>query len=93
MAGIRRLISTKDLKTTRLAQARGKYPPQFFVYYDSDFDMLMISVVPLDTETVVHYLDDHIALLYDPRDLQVVGVQVEDLERNFLPEHGPTQIE
>jgi hypothetical protein len=93
MADIQRPISTKDLKMTRLAQARGQYPPQFSVNYDSDFDVLMILIVLPGTEVVAHYIDDHIALLYDPKDLQVVGILVEDLECNFLPEHGPTQQE
>jgi len=83
MAGIDRLIPTKELKVTRLAGER--HPPM--LYYDRDFDALMILAISPDTETVVHYIDDHVALLYEPETLEIVGLQIEDFKSGFLPKH------
>jgi hypothetical protein len=82
MAGIKRLIETGELKTNRLRAATSTYSD-----YDEDFDALILLVVPPDTETVVHYLDDepHVALLYEPDSLEIVGVQIEDFELSFIP--------
>jgi hypothetical protein len=62
-----------------------------FFRYDPDFDALMILAVSPDTETVVHYIDDHVGLLYDPDTLRVVGIQVEGFRRSFLPKHAAVQ--
>jgi hypothetical protein len=82
MAGIKRLIETGKLKTNRLRAATSTYSD-----YDEDFDALILLVVSPDTETVVHYLDDepHIALLYEPESLEIVGVQIEDFVLSFIP--------
>jgi hypothetical protein len=92
MAGIERLIPTKKLKTTRLAKlAKGKPCIQPFMRYDSEADILILMVVPPDTRTVVHYIDDHVALLYEHGTLEIVGMQVEGFERSFLPKHASVQ--
>jgi hypothetical protein len=79
---VKRLIETGELKTNRLRAATSTYTD-----YDEDFDALIMLVVPPDTETVVHYLDDepHVALLYEPASLEIVGVQIEDFELSFIP--------
>ncbi len=87
MAGIRRLITTNELKTKLLEQLAKSRPQPLFVHYDKEFDALILQVIPPDIETVVHYVDDHVALLYRAADLEVVGLQVEDFERSFLPSH------
>ncbi len=86
MAGIKRLVSTATLKTARLREAQQKHLPVYF-HYDSGFDALMILIVPPETETVVHYLDENVALLYEPHTLEIVGIQVEDFESSFVPAH------
>ncbi len=86
MAEIERLISTDKLKTTLLANFARKQS-RLFVNYDSEFDALFLLFVPPETETVVHYLDEHVALLYQPGTLEIVGMQVEDFEHSFLPKH------
>jgi hypothetical protein len=86
MAGIQPLISISHLKTKLLAAATT--PPQpLVVQYDHAFDAVIVQFVPLEVETVVHYMDDHVGLLYRADDLEVVGIHVENFELSFLPKH------
>lgn len=91
MAGIEHLTSTGELKTTLLTNLARNKTPSLFVYYDREFDALTLQVVSPGIETVVHYVDDHVAILYQAADLEIVGLQVEDFERSFLPEHVNVQ--
>ncbi len=91
MAGIQRLVATSDLKTTLLARLARTQTHQTYVNYDDDFDALMILVVPPDSETVVHYLDEHVGLLYRPEDREIVGLQIESFERRFVRAHASVQ--
>jgi hypothetical protein len=88
MAQIKRLIETDQLKTDCLKEAAQRGEPLYF-HYNRRSDNLMLLIVPRTTETVVHYIDDHIALLYEPNTLEVVGFQVEALQHNLLP-NNPT---
>ena len=45
----------------------------------------MLMVAPQETETVVHYVDRNVAVLYTPDDLEIVGLQIEDFESEFVP--------
>jgi hypothetical protein len=76
-----------QLKTTLLATLAHDHRLRAYVSYDRDFDALMLLFVPLETEHIVHYLDDQVALLYQPETLEIVGLQIEDFERRFVPEH------
>ena len=87
MAGIGRLIHTNELKMTRLAQSTPSERRPLVLHYDSDFDALIMLAAPADTETVVHYIDDHVALHYEPETLEIVGLQIEDFKSSFLPRH------
>lgn len=51
----------------------------------------MLLFVPPDTETIVHYLDDHVGVLYLPDSLEIVGLQIENFERSFLPRYQNLQ--
>jgi len=61
------------------------------MHYNSDSDILMLMFVPPDVETIVHYIDEHVALLYDPENQEVVGFQVEAFQRAFLPQHSSVE--
>lgn len=87
MDEIKPLISNTDLKTTLLERLAADKSTQVFVKYDDVFDALMLLVVSPEHETVVHYVDDHVALLYLPDSLEIVGLQVEDFEHSFVPQH------
>ena len=86
MADIKRLTQTHDLKTEFLKTFKD-HPHQIFVKHDQTFDALLILLVPPDVETVVHYVDNRVGLLYRPTDLEIVGLQVEAFEHSFLPDH------
>jgi len=92
MARIKRLVSTDKLKTTRWKKmAEGKQRPQWFSHYDDEFDALLLLIVPPTVETVVHYIDDHVALVYEHKSREVVGLQIEDFEHSFLPQHAAVE--
>lgn len=90
MTGIERLIPTNQLKTTLLVSLKNQRH-QLFFQYDREFDALMLQIVSPEVETVVHYIDDHVALLYRADDLEIVGLQMEDFERSFVPNHVNVQ--
>ncbi len=87
MARIDPLMPANNFKTTYLKQM----PSPLFVRYDPVFDALMILLVSPELETVVHYVDEHVGLLYIPETLEIVGLQVEAFERKFLPAHVEVQ--
>ena len=88
MAEIQPLVSLDDLKFTLLKEiAKGKRVKPI-IEYDKDFDALIIMFTLYGTESVVYYLDQHIAIIFDEDTLEVVGIQIEDFERDFVPTHA-----
>ena len=88
MAGIQRLMETKNLRTTLLQKLDEGTGGLAFFNYDEDIDILLFLIVPPTTETIAHYVDEHVALLYQPEDREVVGLQVEDFRETFLPKYA-----
>jgi hypothetical protein len=91
MAQIEHLVPTTQLKTSLLAKLVKSSDHNLIASYDSLFDALFVRVVSRETETVVHYIDDHVGLLYQPDTLEIIGLQVEDFRHSFLSEgsHAP----
>jgi hypothetical protein len=89
MAHSNRLVDTKQLKTTLLRKSAAQRTLQLIVDYDKHFDALYIRFLAPDPniDTVVHYIDEHVAFLYRADDMEIVGLQVEDFEFSFLPSH------
>jgi hypothetical protein len=83
---VEHLVPTSQLKTNRLAESTTKRTP-LYIGYDKVFDALFIRIVPPGIETVTHYIDEHVALLYEADSLEIIGLQIEDFEYSFLPEH------
>jgi predicted P-loop ATPase/GTPase len=83
MVAIERLVDTLSLKTSRLTTAVD-HGQVAFMYYDKESDNLLLLIVPPTTETVVHYIDEHMALLYEPASMEVVGFQVEAFQHSFM---------
>ena len=79
------LVSTSSLKTKKLARLAKAENLRF--HYDEYVDMLMILFVPPETETVAHYIDEHVAVLYESRTKEIVGLQIESFQKGFLPKH------
>jgi hypothetical protein len=87
MDAIQQLVPTKSLKTSFIAQVAQEKPELFFNYNDES-DTLMLLVIDPDNETIVHYLDKNVAVLYTPDNLEIVGLQVEDFVRDFMPHYN-----
>src|SRR5260221_9132414 len=86
MTGIEPLVSTADLKSNLLMEAKTQ-PSAPIVHFDRPANILIMQVVPLEIETVVHYVDNHVGPIYQADDLEIVGIQVEDFARSFLAKH------
>jgi hypothetical protein len=84
------LISISELKTNIIEEHMNskKFPS---VSYDNVLDALILLFVQ-DTEMAVHYInDDYVALLYDPESLEIIGLQIENFEYSFLPDHDEVE--
>lgn len=89
---IKKLVAEKELKTNHLELFAEDPARQLFVRYDPDFDALLLLTVPPTIELVVHYIDDqNVALVYDARTFEIVGLQIEDFEYSFVPKHSEVQ--
>ncbi len=58
-----------------------------FMHYDDLSDAIMFMFVSPETKTTVHYIDENVALLYNPDNNEVVGIQVEDFQTSFVDEY------
>lgn len=63
-----------------------KKSPLFF-HYDDEMDVFMLLLADPNTETVVHYVDEHVAILYIPDTHEIVGLQIEDFVSQFMPKY------
>lgn len=79
MAVIEQLVDTKELKLNKIKSWLNGVEGHF-TRYDRELDTLYIHFSDPEKETIVHHLDQHLALLYLPDSLEVVGVQVEDIK-------------
>src|SRR5258707_5530215 len=92
MAELKPLISAHELKTKFLSQvARSKVDRTLFIDYDHELDVLVVLLVPKGTEYSVYFIDQYIALLYEPDTLEIIGIMVEDFERGFLQKYPAIQ--
>jgi len=87
MARIERLTQTKDLKTTKLNKMAQGHERVMFFRYDDLSDTLFFLFVSPETPTIVHHIDKNVALLYEPTNKEVVGLQVEYLQAEFLEQN------
>ena len=71
-------VSINELKKSLLQESMLDVHSSIYVDYDRDFDALFVRIVPLDIETVVHYISDRIGLLYEADTYEIVGVQIEN---------------
>ncbi len=89
MAGIEHLVATDQLKTGLLMSIeKGQQARQQYYTYEPVFDAFIMLVVPPETDTVAHYVDDQVALLYRADDYEIVGIQVEAFQKRFVPKHA-----
>jgi len=87
MADIKQLTKLSELNFKRWQEFdKSKREQQSNLWFDNVLDTLMILLVDPATETIVHYIDDQVALLYDPKSNEVVGVQIESF-KTFAQAH------
>lgn len=84
MAAIERLKKTNDLKTSLLQKMSEGNQHVINMHYDSLADTLIFLFVSREIPTIAHYIDEHVALLYQPENNEVVGIQVEDFQTSFV---------
>lgn len=93
MAALECLMQTKKLKTGLWTQycSKSQNPEDF--YYNEVVDALSFRIVSRLEETIVHYIDEHVGLLYRPSDLEIVGIRIEGFKKGFLPKYADLQKE
>jgi len=87
MAYLPPLVQLSELKTTLIRNLVAHHQEQMSLFYDDSFDTLIVRFVPRDQHTVVYNVDDNVAFLVLAESLEIVGFQIEDFERQFLPNH------
>ncbi|HOJ02294.1 MAG TPA: hypothetical protein PLL88_11835 [Anaerolineaceae bacterium] len=90
MDKIKQLVQTSQLKTNYLSNC---HQSKIFFHYDDLSDTFMLLFVPPDKETIVHYLDKYVAILYTPNDYEIVGLQVDYFQSDFIPMYEDLQRE
>lgn len=84
MAAIKRIIQPSQFKVDLLNQfIAGKIAPKF-VHYDVELDELFMVFQDKEIPNAAHPLDDFISLLFEPISMEVIGVQVDDFQGEFL---------
>jgi len=79
-------VKSKNLKTNYLASVKGQGNLHFL--YDNVADELMLMMASPETETIVHYVDSNVGLLFKPDDLEIVGIQIEGFSRSFIKKYA-----
>ena len=88
MAGIPRLIDTSELKTALWHNAVKDDSSHVSIYYNDRVDAITLLIVSPKVQNIVHYIDDHVALLYNPENNEIIGVRVESFQKSFLPKYA-----
>lgn len=89
MDKIKQLINTDQLNTSYLSTLGPQ--SKLFFHFDESSDILMLLFVPPEKETIVHYLDRYVAILYTPENNEIVGIQIEDFQSDFVPMYSDLQ--
>lgn len=82
------LVNTNDLRTNLLHELVGARQFQASIFYDSEFDALLVRFIVSDNSAYVHYLDGEVALLVFDDGLEVFGLQIENFERKVVPKYN-----
>ena len=92
MAAIPNLIDIKHLKLSLLNEfVTNPTTAAYSVDYDDDFDALYVMLLDCQKETVTYYINDYLALLFEPSTKDVVGIQIESFRKSFLKQYSKLQ--
>lgn len=87
MADINETLMTPDkLKSTMLDGAFGKLPHKVYAVYDDLMDEFILKLTQPDTLAVEFPISDSFALLVEPNTFEVVGFQLSEFTKKYLPE-------
>ncbi len=89
-ARIKKLVDTHSLKMNLWKEAARKNAPPYF-YANRRIDVVMVMVVDPRTPKVAHFVDEHVALLYEEESREVIGFRIEGFEKSFLPKYASLQ--
>lgn len=88
MADISRLVETRELNTDFWQRTVKQDGSRSYINYNEQVDALTLLIVPPETRKIVHYIDENVALLYEPEGKEIIGVRIESFQRSFLPVHN-----
>ena len=80
MAGVKPLVDLKELDLSLLSKIKAGNLPIRHSSYDKSQDTLILSYIDPSSMVVSYFLDDNIALLYNPKNKVVTGFQIENLK-------------
>ena len=89
-ARIEKLVDTHSLKMNLWKEAARKNAAPYF-YANRRVDVVMVMVVDPRTPKIIHFVDEHVALLYLEDSREVVGFRIEGFEKSFLPKYASLQ--
>ncbi|RPI95413.1 MAG: hypothetical protein EHM40_03430 [Chloroflexi bacterium] len=86
MANINETLMTPDkLKSNMMDGAFGKAPHKFYAVYDDLMDEFIFKLTQPDTLVAEFPISDSFALLVEPTTFEVVGFQLGDFTKEYLP--------
>lgn len=91
MDTIKQLVNSKSLKTTYWKKFADGSKSPFFYHYNKSIDAFTIKITESPDKTIVHYIDEHVGLLYRVADFEIIGIRIEDFETAFLPKYAEIQ--
>jgi hypothetical protein len=59
--------------------------------YNDQVDAFTFLIVTPNTPKIIHYIDEYVALLYNPESMEVIGIRVEAFECKFIPKYAKLQ--
>jgi hypothetical protein len=89
-ARIKKLVDERSLKMNLWKEAARKNATPYF-YANRRIDVVMVMVVDPRTPKVTHFVDEHVALLYEEESREVIGFRIEGFEKSFLPKYASLQ--
>ena len=66
-------------------------PSQLWVNYDAESDSVVIFLTGTPQPSVSIYTDNGLYVMVDPKDRKLIGFQVENWEKVFVPAHAEIQ--
>jgi hypothetical protein len=90
-ARIKNLVNTHSLKMNLWTKAAHQHAKPYF-YADPRLDVIMVMIVDPRTPKITHFVDEHVALLYEENTREVIGFRIESFGKSFLPQYASLQM-